>query len=689
MAQSRNDNIQVNAPKQLDNRSGVWDNGSWRPFNNIAEFNALQPVGLRFATQTFWVRDSTDANKSNLYGLRNNDLTPYLLFADVNLSDYYTKEEIDSKLGEILPYGLRGQTVSFDQDNKNLLSANDVIIQGIFVETQEELDAAKLIVVTQTEIFNKWKRYSVGGSPVNPSERLIDGKIPQRADQTNSWQYNSVNDRINSTFNTGSHIGFISNNKLTKYSHKATLLSTDSDDDNIGLLIAYVEDATDMVPNQAYGLDPTDFLWPIDVTSVNIPNQHTLTVMRNRGGIPGRYAVWYNYSKPDAKIISEIEIPGELSVGWLSSNVDLKVVRDGDLINITTTRFSNDPQGKGVLGFPIDINLSTDTDLLKFRGAASYGYCVHSQLNSSFRDIEISDNVNVIYDLRPENNGAVWVANSAGTYAIDPDRSLFIDVKPRSILWNPNTDKYFWLDSDYTPHWINKSVPLSFTNGLRESGGTVQLGLDLSTIGTTNKGILTSMLYLALGSFITENLSFLNISDEGAFLGSGSSNNNGSVLRTAKDGIFRLTSFSDDGAGGRLEQVLEIFEDESGDRYLIFRDDLNGVGAGDLDDYSANKKPYSYVTLKMLNAASGNKGSLSITDTNIKTNSNPERTVLLRFAHGLSAIPTTWQLNGINPVTQAILNSCTQTADATYINILPDYTNNEGQQIEIKWTANL
>jgi len=92
-----NDNIQVNAPKPIDNKSGLFKAGAWRPYNDLAEFQATQPIGAQYENQLFWVRSTTDVNKADLYSLRK-DKTPYKVVVDVDLSNYYTKEEIDAKL---------------------------------------------------------------------------------------------------------------------------------------------------------------------------------------------------------------------------------------------------------------------------------------------------------------------------------------------------------------------------------------------------------------------------------------------------------------------------------------------------------------------------------------------------------------------------------------------------------------
>src|SRR5690606_32941969 len=113
---------------------------------------------------------------------------------------------------------------------------------------------------------------------------------------------------VESTQNTSTHIGLISNSQLEEnYYLKATISSTDTgDNDRIGLVLAFVEDSTKMTPNNAYGLNPDDFDWPIDTINEFIPHQHTLTVFRNREITPTNpsFFVAYNYSKQGSRIIS-------------------------------------------------------------------------------------------------------------------------------------------------------------------------------------------------------------------------------------------------------------------------------------------------------------------------------------------------------------------------------------------------
>lgn len=89
-----NDNYQLLAPKQLDNRMGRFSAGAWRPYNDMSEFMTVQAFGARYETQIVFVRSTTNANRSDIFILDKNK-DPYLLIPEVNLSNYYTKGQID------------------------------------------------------------------------------------------------------------------------------------------------------------------------------------------------------------------------------------------------------------------------------------------------------------------------------------------------------------------------------------------------------------------------------------------------------------------------------------------------------------------------------------------------------------------------------------------------------------------
>lgn len=135
--------------------------------------------------------------------------------------------------------------------------------------------------------------------------------------------------------------------------------------------------------------------------------------------------------------------------------------------------------------------------------------------------------------------------------------------------------------------WSN--LDIAFENGLREDNGTVKLGLDLSTVGTTNEGILTEVTPLIFGDATDPSTVSGVIIQDGSTTIYGSDNiqliANGSTIGLGGNGI----------SIGRVDQTLS-FSNLS--NKIILEDELNYKGLEYINDYSANWTDHSLVTKK-------------------------------------------------------------------------------------------
>lgn len=364
------------------------------------------------------------------------------------------------------PYGQINQVQFADEDNSKDYYTGDLVAVGNFVTTPEELEAAKGVFVGFDDIFSTWKRFSHGTANMETSPTVTT--IPDIPSETNAWSYELANDRIKSLTNSDSFIGFVSPEKYGKYTHAVTLSAQNgtesfNDNDFVIIVIAYVEDAHDLVDNNAAGLNPADFDWNIDTTSAKIPNQHTLSLVRGRTAQQPynitetiRYAIVYNLGKPDQQVM----VNGESQV-WLTednydsgNSCDVRVERDGDIIKTYTTNWNDAPGGKGILGHELTLDLSAFPLMEKFRGAASYGYAALSQRDSYFSNVYFSPNINTIYDV---TNGDKWVANSQGVYSKDTT-TYYDDFGVRRILYNETTQKLIYVKPDKSFDVINSGT---------------------------------------------------------------------------------------------------------------------------------------------------------------------------------------------------------------------------------------
>jgi len=139
-----NDNLQINSPKPVDNRWGrfVVATGGWRPYLDMSEFMTVQAFGARYETMVVFVRSTTNADRSDIFILDKNK-DPYLLVPEVDLSNYYDKDDINGFNADLLTLINTAQS-----------SANSALSQVLDVnEALQDLDQS-LAVVAKTGSYN-------------------------------------------------------------------------------------------------------------------------------------------------------------------------------------------------------------------------------------------------------------------------------------------------------------------------------------------------------------------------------------------------------------------------------------------------------------------------------------------------------------------------------------------------------
>jgi hypothetical protein len=221
--------------------------------------------------------------------------------------------------------------------------------------------------INWSEVFNTWNRFShsSAGDDANPSEMT-------------SWSYDSENDIIQSTINSGTNIGFYSNENYSQYGFETVLKSTATDNDMIGVVLAFEE-----------------------VEGV----EHSLIAIRTTGGVgPGGFstgvaswAIVYDYNKvPYTNIADKTEI---ISYGgnWNSYPLGTKVwvERDGDIIKAKTTQLNSHDY---VPESELTVNLSDPNfpELQIFKGSSPIGFAAHSQASASFSEVYFSSSVGLV-----------------------------------------------------------------------------------------------------------------------------------------------------------------------------------------------------------------------------------------------------------------------------------------------------
>lgn len=283
-------------------------------------------------------------------------------------------DELQSLIDSLIKNYEDSRSIHFDINNDTkTLSANVKIFEsednaiqtkatGLFVDKYSDIETEDTKTVhlytegtgeTLKTMYQNGNVFSHNGGTNNIAS----------SSEANAWYFDDSLDSFVQPLNTNTFTGFVSNVKYRTYTHRATLRSSDSDNDANGLVIGYILDNT------------------------GIP--HTLSCIVNKGG-EGHcgnfyYALVYNRGLSGEQIVKTgVMSSGHSTNGWSNSYITMEVSKAGSAIECSISNWNS-----------LDINLSTiiTIDLNDyswghyFIGRVQYGYCNQSQANSYFTDI--------------------------------------------------------------------------------------------------------------------------------------------------------------------------------------------------------------------------------------------------------------------------------------------------------------
>lgn len=284
------------------------------------------------------------------------------------LDNLFTLEDVIDTKSVDLTYDKTLKILSADV--KLVKSGDNAILEktdGLFVDKYMLIDHEDTNTVhLSTEglgesllsIYNNGLRFSHNGTW---------SKIA-KVSEANAWYFDSARDTFVQPLNTSTFNGFVSTVKYRTYTHTARLISTDSDDDINGLIIAYAED--------------------------DLGHPHTLSCIVSKGynGNNHYYQVIYDYRLPDEQVIASsgnlggIPLNASLYRGWAScpNGITMQVQKTGTFVSCTVSNWNETT---------LNYNTTISFDILDypwasyFEGKIQYGYCNQSQAKSSFIDI--------------------------------------------------------------------------------------------------------------------------------------------------------------------------------------------------------------------------------------------------------------------------------------------------------------
>lgn len=207
------------------------------------------------------------------------------------------------------------------------------------------------VIPSFSTVFSSWYRFSHSGS----------SGFPANASELATWAYNPANDTITNTTNSATYIGLVSNETVGDYEFDVLLSSTNSDDDWVGLVLAFYKDP-------ATG------------------KEYTVSVLRVLNGDGGNkqanFQLVYNFCQSDAWTMSS---QGPIIArGWNTAGVArVRAVRRGNKLDVYGYKFSSE-DALQPLESSFTVDLESDPRLAKFMGESRYGYAAQSQTSSTW-----------------------------------------------------------------------------------------------------------------------------------------------------------------------------------------------------------------------------------------------------------------------------------------------------------------
>lgn len=329
---------------------------------------------------------------------------------------------------------------------------------GSFVNAETRYNISK---PTFQQIFDNWKRFSHGAAATSPGQHNGVGNVqPANPTEVNSWTYSSSNDAIVQPVNTGSFVGFVSPTKHENYVFDTILSSNAADNDLIGVIIGFYVDSSG--------------------------RERTLSwLCRQDGGIGSLKgaALCLDYYQT-TQIITPIKPYANLPShsNWnVSGPRRVKITRDGDNFRIDLYRQNNTESVEETFRFNIQtgensstvgdiwrpgnpLDSATLTALAPFRGAQPFGYCAHSQPNSTYENIKRPDEdgknfyasvPEVMEALSPMSMVRVFSGRSSNL--IGKNASQYPSVIPAPVIYNYLGERIV-VPSDRITYYVNGDV---------------------------------------------------------------------------------------------------------------------------------------------------------------------------------------------------------------------------------------
>lgn len=169
---------------------------------------------------------------------------------------------------------------------------------------------------TFRDVFNSWYRFShAGWTNSQTGNHTVVGRYPASNQETDAWRYIDASDIVECTVNSGTYIGFISNDFVGDYVFNTVVTSHDGDNDAVTVILAAFKQGD--IDNREHTL------------SLSI--DQTVNESHHRPG--SNIRLFDNYGQTDMRTVRTIN-PARFNRPWTNSYAHVYVRRTGNMLHI-------------------------------------------------------------------------------------------------------------------------------------------------------------------------------------------------------------------------------------------------------------------------------------------------------------------------------------------------------------------
>lgn len=330
-------------------------------------------------------------------------------------SIHFTKAEMKTEISKDL---MPGQFLGLVG---NQLTGIDLVTEVSVATNAEELAERKSTKpMTLQDVFNSWYRFAHNPNYVQYNSSNYSSASSDIQSAMRAWSFDSSKNAIKNSINTVPYVGYISDKEYTNYSLRIKGVGTDSDDDQMSIIVGFMKDTKG--------------------------KEHHISVIRNGGSQnsgpmspsgtgPYQFSIMYDFNCGSAEwrgVYVLATFTGTLTKNQWSSSAKISVTRQGNKIIADTTQMGG-------------------TDFV-----AQISYELPKTKPSDMTD-EIWENINTMLN-NPSKIG-FGMCSQPGYFILEETKGIF----DNSDIWDIQNDTVY----SYTTKWepissISEKINSSF-----------------------------------------------------------------------------------------------------------------------------------------------------------------------------------------------------------------------------------